>query len=462
MNVANLYNGVQFINDILSNAIAVTLQQSIRLNIVFDVGSDEPDPSSVIVEIDGDDYAFNAIFADVIWNASLGTLEGSDYIGDMGSLMIGVPEASVPLIGGGNSITLKEFNLDNIDTMRDNILQYPFASGEYVIENTADEPYGLPMQGLTVDTEQRYSTQYTQEGLGLKTYQSDLFNNWISTEWIDGTNGINEITSVSTAGDEFTIDALNLASKVYNMLNRIAISGGSYDDWLDAVYTHERSKSAESPVYQGSLIKEVGFEEVISNNGGDQAVTDQPLGTLAGRGKVTGKNKGGKISVKIDEPSYIMGIASITPRVDYSQGNTWDVNLDTLNDLHKPALDGIGYQDLVTEQMSWTDTLWNTGTQTATYQSAGKQPAWINYMTNVNKVYGSFAEENDSMFMTLNRRYEKNPTTGRIEDLTTYIDPTKFNHIFAQTSLDSMNFWVQISADIKARRKMSAKIIPNL
>ena len=66
------------------------------------------------------------------------------------------------------------------------------------------------------------------------------------------------------------------------------------------------------------------------------------------------------------------------------------------------------------------------------------------------------------MFMTLNRRYEKNPGTGRIEDLTTYIDPTKYNHIFAQTSLDSMNFWVQISADITARRKMSAKIIPNL
>ena len=49
------------------------------------------------------------------------------------------------------------------------------------------------------------------------------------------------------------------------MLNRIAISGGTYDDWLDAVYTHERVKGVESPVYHGSLIKELAFQEVISN-----------------------------------------------------------------------------------------------------------------------------------------------------------------------------------------------------
>jgi len=64
------------------------------------------------------------------------------------------------------------------------------------------------------------------------------------------------------------------------------------------------------------------------------------------------------------------------------------------------------------------------------------------------------------MFMTLNRRYEQE-TTG-IGDLTTYVDPSKFNEIFAQTSLDSQNFWVQISNRIIARRKMSAKVIPNL
>ena len=45
-------------------------------------------------------------------------------------------------------------------------------------------------------------------------------------------------------------------------------------------------------------------------------------------------------------------------------------------------------------------------------------------------------------FMVLNRNYSMD-NKGQIEDLTTYIDPVKFNYIFADTNLDAMNFWVQ-------------------
>ena len=357
---------------------------------------------------------------------------------------------------------LKEFPLDNIDDMRMDILEAVRDVTAFTINENTAAPYGLGL-GWTgsLSNEAKFYKLASQEGLGIKTYQSDLFNNWISTEWIDGSNGINEVTAVSTAGDEFTIDSLNLANKVYNMLNRIAISGGSYDDWLDAVYTHERAKSCENPIYHGSLIKELGFEEVVSlSDVNDVNGEAQPLGTLAGRGRLTGKDKGGKIKIKVDEPSYIIGLVSLTPRIDYSQGNKWDTNLKTMNDLHKPALDAIGYQDLITDQMAWFDTEINPTTEAITYNTAGKQPAWINYMTNVNQTRGNFAVEGDSMFMTLNRRYEQGATG--IEDLTTYVDPSKYNEIFAQTDKSAQNFWVQISNKILARRKMSAKVIPNL
>jgi len=216
---------------------------------------------------------------------------------------------------------LFRFPLSNIDDMRKFILTR--LNDAVVYTNLFDyPPYNLAYRVSTVTDGYDFAQTYTQEGLAIKTYQSDLFNNWISTEWIDGTNGINEITSVSTVGDSFTIDALNLASKVYAMLNRIAISGGSYDDWLDAVYTHERSRGVENPVYHGSLIRELSFQEVVST----AQTAEQPLGNLAGRGKLTEKTKGGKINISCDEPCYIMGIVSITPRVDYSQGNKWDVN----------------------------------------------------------------------------------------------------------------------------------------
>ncbi len=160
-------------------------------------------------------------------------------------------ENTTPVIEGRPQLT--EFPLDNIDDMRMDILEAVRDSTAFEIVNTTAAPYGLGLGWNGTNPWDAGETNYyktaSQEGLGVKTYQSDLFNNWISTEWIDGTNGINEVTAVSTAGNEFTIDSLNLANKVYNMLNRIAISGGSYDDWLDAVYTHERSKSCENPMY---------------------------------------------------------------------------------------------------------------------------------------------------------------------------------------------------------------------
>ena len=69
------------------------------------------------------------------------------------------------------------------------------------------------------------------------------------------------------------------------------------------------------------------------------------------------------------------------------------------------------------------------------------------------------------MFMTLNRRYEPRVDEDgvwQIKDLSTYIDPAKFNYIFAYTRRDAMNFWNHIKVDITARRKMSASLIPNL
>lgn len=354
-------------------------------------------------------------------------------------------------------VKISTFPLENIDIMRQSILSDVFSPTAFMINQSSLAPYGW---ALSIGNTGRYSKTSTQEGLALKTYQSDLFNNWISTEWLDGPNGVNEVTAVDTSGGSFSIDTLQLSKKVYDMLNRIAVSGGSYDDWLDAVYTHERTRSVENPMYMGGLIKELAFQEVVSNAAASTIDNEQPLGTLAGRGVLTNKNKGGEIKIKIDEPSYIMGIISLTPRVDYSQGNKWDTNLKTMDDFHKPALDEIGFQELITDQQAWWDTDITMGSvPSVQFKSAGKQPAWINYMTNVNVCRGNFANQ-EQMYMTLNRRYEQDQ--GGIKDLTTYIDPKKFNNIFADTRLDAQNFWAQIGVNIYARRKMSAKLMPNL
>ena len=238
-----------------------------------------------------------------------------------------------------NDSYIQKAGLTSLDELRETILSK--GSEQFVINRTTNK-YFSDVLGESKD---RWNIKEAGCGLILKTQQSDIFNNWIKTDWIDGENGISAITAISTTGDKFTIDQLNLSKKVYDMLNRIAVSGGTYQDWVETVYTSEWNMHTETPMYEGGMSSEIEFQEVVSNS----AAGDEPLGTLAGRGINTSK-KGGKLHIKVTEPCYIMGIVSITPRVDYCQGNDFDTNFTTLNDLHKPALDGIGYQDLLVQE----------------------------------------------------------------------------------------------------------------
>lgn len=351
--------------------------------------------------------------------------------------------------------SLEKYPLENLDTIRDKIL---LKAGDIEFDISDESMSVAPFTNFAKRTAQgNLNTTNTQYGLCLKTYNSDLYQNWINTEWIEGVTGINEASAVDVADGKLSMDALNLAQKVYNFLNRIAVSGGTYRDWLETVYTGGNyMERCETPMFEGGVSQEIVFQEVISNS----ASQDEPLGTLAGRGVTTGRQKGGHIRIKVTEPCYIMCICSITPRIDYGQGNTWDTYLKTMNDLHKPALDGIGYQDSLNgERAWWTDYLSDGPLLART--AAGKTVAWINYMTNVNRTFGNFAPEMPESFMVLNRNYSMD-NKGQIEDLTTYIDPVKFNYIFADTNLDALNFWVQTKFDIKVRRLISAKQIPNL
>ena len=149
--------------------------------------------------------------------------------------------------------------------------------------------------------------------------------------------------------------------------------------------------------------------------------------------------------------------------IDYSQGNDFDLNLQTIDDLHKPALDGIGYQDLIQEQMVGETSVYDGAStlNSLKHLAANKTVAWIDYMTNYNRTFGDFAAGEALDFMVLNRRYEVSDK-NTIEDLTTYIDPQKYIEIFADTSIDSQNFWVQTVVQATRRGNYSAKQIPFL
>lgn len=358
-------------------------------------------------------------------------------------------------------IKLTQFQLKNIDEERTKILAAPSTSA-YTVNNLI-MPYGAATATLDLPNHDRTKTYhssnawYSQAGLAVKTYLSDRFNNWLNTEWIDGTTGgINAITAVDVTDGKLTMDALILQKKIFNMLNRVAITDGTYQAWREATYGIRSATLPESPIFCGGMQSEIAFDEIVSNS----ATDEEPLGTLAGRGIATMYKSGRGLKIKCTEPSMIMALGSITPRIDYSQGNKWWTRLQNMDDFHKPTLDAIGFQELITDEMA----AWNTevtGPEKIAYSSLGKQPSWIEYTTDVNETYGEFAAGMPLAFMCLNRVYEE-LEDGTIDNASTYIDPTIYNSIFAESRLSSQNFWVQVAFDVTARRVMSAKQIPNL
>lgn len=358
-------------------------------------------------------------------------------------------------------IKLTKFPLKNIDDERSAILAAPSTS-VYTVSNSK-LPYGAATGTLDLPNYNRTKTYhssnawFSQAGLAVKTYLSDRFNNWLNTEWIDGTTGgINAITAVDVSDGKLTMDALILQKKIFNMLNRVAITDGTYQAWREATYGIRSTTLPESPIFCGGMQSEIAFDEIVSNS----ATDEEPLGTLAGRGVATMYKSGRGLKIKCTEPCMIMALGSITPRVDYSQGNKWWTRLQNMDDFHKPTLDAIGFQELIAEEAA----AWSTETTdnyTHTYQSLGKQPSWIEYTTDVNETYGEFAAGMPLAFMCLNRIYEQG-INRTITNASTYIDPTIYNNIFAESRLSSQNFWVQVAFDVTARRVMSAKQIPNL
>lgn len=375
------------------------------------------------------------------------------------------------------------FPLKDIDDMREDILSKIKTTTPYMI--SYDDPssaipqtscYKMPLKFNQTDFGNALSditstcTRQSQEGLCIKTFQSDIFNNWLDSEQIGIVDKVSAIKVETLLGQQVVyVNEINLKQKVWDMFNAIQTSGGSYIDYVDAVYDHEMYMGIYSPVYCGGTSKELVFQQIISN----ASTEGEPLGTLAGRGVLKGEEYS-NITIKTDEPSFIMAIFSLTPRIAYSQGNGWLTDLKKMNDLHSPYLDQIAFQDLITTKMAWWDLQVGGGDQGQEgiqyTKSAGKQPAWIDYQTSFDQVKGNFAIESNQMYMTLTRRYKPSNWTETdpgisgitIEDLTTYIDPASFNYIFADTSLDAQNYWVQIDWDITARRKMSGKIMPQV
>ena len=166
--------------------------------------------------------------------------------------MIGVTNKTSETIEA--PIDVAQFDLSNIDDIQLQILQHSVNS-PFVLDELSMSPYGDCLGSVEENRGRIPNNCYSQNGLAIKTYQSDVFNGWLHTETIAGANAINDVTSVDVSDGKLDINNLIFSKKLFNMLNRISSAGGSFEDWNDAVYgVNTALKSKQNPTITSAYI----------------------------------------------------------------------------------------------------------------------------------------------------------------------------------------------------------------
>ena len=98
---------------------------------------------------------------------------------------VSVTSSSVSVINLNNlnRIGVRQFQLKNIDNMRKDILRWDEDESPFIIDGNASAPYDWFRNQTPIPNDYTPKhVMYNQNQLALKTYQSDLFNNWISPD----------------------------------------------------------------------------------------------------------------------------------------------------------------------------------------------------------------------------------------------------------------------------------------
>lgn len=347
-----------------------------------------------------------------------------------------------------------------------------------------------------------YSSQYKYtfpRGLACRTYRNDYITSVLNSDKCAAAKQY-----VNVQNNKVSITEITFANKLQNYLELSSASDSRYAEWIRAQFGVTPHDDLMMPELLGSVSTWLNFEDVIQTSS-DNSLTSQPLGSLAGKGSgLLGNNK--TFDIYAEEHAICMVMMSIVPQVDYYQGFDKCILKETFDDLFKPALDNIGFQDLFRFELSalTPNSSWNLGAAAEwpapsykdldyrprfkpTYSGAqyaadrstsvGKQPAWLEYKTSMNEVHGDFV---DSLRYWTNARelftpskyaryydeqqqiYRDFKVADPVSHFSTYIDPSQWNNAFADSSLDSENFLVQIKFDAYRKSPQSKNLLRKL
>lgn len=363
-----------------------------------------------------------------------------------------------------NAKRVRRFPLDKLDQF---YMSLPYSGGSLSSASYFNE---LPLSQLFSAQSVGSSPidpamSYPLGGLFQCCYLPDRMNVILSDAFFK--NNVSTV-HVSTQGDSFKIDQLVTAKKLWNARNNDAITNGTFKDWIRVHFGVTPKIMDDMPTFCGATSSDIAFEDIRATTSAKIGDADQYLGDKGSSALGYGDSR--RFNIVADRPGYVMAIATLVPRVDYYQFTERYALHKKLSDSFRPEYNGIGYQDVLVSDLNteWPAGYDATGSYAAQVDpfavSLGKQPAWLEYMTAVNKVRGTFCSSEKSWVLARDMRANTNPDSSVSPAENTvssaYIDPADWNQPFADQSDTAQNFYAQFYVRDRVRSTVLKRLRP--
>lgn len=164
---------------------------------------------------------------------------------------------------------------------------------------------------------------------------------------IDGNNG-------------FTISALRLANAMQVFEEKNNLSSPALQDYCLVNYgAHLKDGIAQRAVYLGSAAYDVYSKGVMAQ--GTTQPTNNPFGSVGARyGSAFASGSNFVVKGHVDEPCYLMVLATLVPEANYSYGIKKDLTIFTeegsLMDMPNPAFELVGNEPIFSREVGSFDT----------------------------------------------------------------------------------------------------------
>lgn len=335
-------------------------------------------------------------------------------------------------------------------TVSSSVIDPLFATKDVVLlaNNTGGTPY--------VRHEHHY-------GLAIAPYLADPNTSWLDNDLVELERSSSTMTATLNGNGEYQIamDQWRVASAIQQKMRRYLYRLGDFGDAVDSQYGIRPSTSISKPMFLGAFMSDIVFNDVVSTaQTGDDGIVESNtnLGSRAGYGRGTDREKRSFIDFTAEEPGTLMILQIIQPEVFYCEGRDYQLMCDSYDKEFNPAWNIGLLQDLSTGQLNLVPNLAvnPTGAAVATPRgwdeynvSIGKQPLAMQHITKTNQAKGMFAmNEAYRDYLLIHSFNGSRDVDGGVQSpvrgwYSSYPFPEQYHNIFAnKQNLDNFQFYL--------------------